>query len=105
MSIFAGFGGAPSNFTVPLTVAAVAGSIGAAGVVAAGLEAVGCSSAGSFLLHPATKRMAMRTMNPEIVLVVFFFILLCPSSFEKLLWNQTLLLSVPTCVTRDFHAR
>jgi len=81
MSIFAGFGGAPSNFTVPLTVAAVAGSIGATGVVAVGLEAVGCSSAGSFLLHPTSKSMAMRAMNTGIVLAVFFFMLFCPSSF------------------------
>ena len=32
MSIFAGFGAVPSNFTVPLTVATVAGSIGVAGL-------------------------------------------------------------------------
>ncbi len=38
MSIFAAFGAAPSNLTVPLTVATVAGSIG----VAAGAGA-GCS--------------------------------------------------------------
>jgi len=37
MSIFDGFAAVPSNFTVPFTVAAVAGSIGvAAGAVAAG---------------------------------------------------------------------
>jgi hypothetical protein len=54
MSIFAAFGAAPSNFTVPLTDAAVAASIGVAagaGVAAAG--AAGCSSAVSFLPHPA----------------------------------------------------
>src|SRR5260221_6582012 len=36
MSILAGLGAAPSNFTVPLTLAAVAGSIGVAPGAAAG---------------------------------------------------------------------
>src|SRR2546430_671138 len=52
ISIFAARGAAPSNFTVPLTPAAVAGSIGAA-AGAAGLA--GCSSAVSFLPQPASR--------------------------------------------------
>ena len=58
MSIFAALGAAPSSFTVPLTLATVAGSIGvAAGAaerrfssVAAGLPVF------SFLLQPARSR-------------------------------------------------
>src|SRR5579872_26968 len=55
ISIFAGLGAVPSNFTVPLMVATVAGSIG----VAAGAGWAGCSAAlfdcsvFSFLLHAA----------------------------------------------------
>src|SRR5260370_8280453 len=55
MSILAGLGAAPSNFTVPLTLAAVAGSIGVAAGAAAGAGAAGCSSAVSFLPHPANR--------------------------------------------------
>src|SRR5580700_725304 len=61
MSIFAALGAAPSNFTVPLTEAAVAGSMGVAagpGVDATG--AAGCSSA-SFLPHPANRASPGRT--------------------------------------------
>jgi hypothetical protein len=69
MSIFAGFGAAPSNLTVPLTVATVAGSIG----VAAGAEAAGASAAGagasSFLLHAASTSNAHM---PAINQMVFF---------------------------------
>src|SRR6266853_3675252 len=56
MSILAGLGATPSNFTVPLTVAAVAGSIGVAAGAAAGLGAAGCSSPVSFLPHPTHRR-------------------------------------------------
>src|SRR6266850_3579954 len=105
MSIFAGFGATPSNFTVPPTVAAVAGSIGAAGVVAGGLEAVGCSSAGSFLLHPASGKMPTRASNTEIVICVFFFILFHLFECLKAHMNRTLLLSALTCVAGRFHAR
>src|SRR5262249_4487866 len=55
MSIFAGFGAVPSSLTVPFTVAAVAGSIGAdvpAGLVSP-LGDVPCSSFVVFLLQPA----------------------------------------------------
>ncbi len=56
MSIFGAFGAVPSNFTVPLMVATVAGSIG----VAAGAEAAGCSAVGldcwSFLFLAARRQ-------------------------------------------------
>ena len=79
MSIFAGLGATPSNFTVPLTVAAVAGSIGAAAGAAAGLEAAGCSSAGSFLPHPANEKIPARMNSTEFVIHVLFFMLSCTS--------------------------
>src|SRR5258707_4544654 len=53
MSILAGLGAAPSNFTVPLTLAAVAGSIGVAAGAPARAGAAGRSSAGFFFPPPA----------------------------------------------------
>src|SRR6266849_8963167 len=78
MSIFAAFGGAPSNFTVPLTLAAVAGSIGVAAGAAAGVGAAGCSSAVSFLPHPATRatpRKIDRLPIASFFIFIFIFIL------------------------------
>src|ERR1700719_63843 len=75
MSILAAFGAAPSNFTVPLTLAAVAGSIGVA-AGAAGLGAAGCSSAVSFLPHPASRITPSKTDKLQIAgdfLVFIFF--------------------------------
>src|SRR5580765_8104526 len=75
MSILAAFGAGPSNFTVPLTVAAVAGSIGVAagaGVAAAG--ATGCSSADSFLPQPANKARPGK-MQMAIHFLVFMLLL------------------------------
>jgi hypothetical protein len=75
MSILAGFGAAPSNFTVPLTLAAVAGSMGADAGAAAGLGAAGCSSAVSFLPHPASKtnpsKIEKLPMASDFVLFIF----------------------------------
>jgi hypothetical protein len=67
MSIVAAFGGAPANFTVPLTLAAVAGSTGVA--VAAGVVtgAAGCSSAVSFLLHPPRRTSPKMQAKPQCV--------------------------------------
>src|SRR5262249_3092786 len=59
ISIFTGFGAAPAKVTVPVTVAAVAGSIGAeaAAGFASDDEPVPCSSfVFSFLLHPANSK-------------------------------------------------
>src|ERR1700756_4710308 len=66
MSILAGFGATPSNFTVPLTLAAVAGWMGVAAGAAAGLGAAGCSSAVSFLPHPASRTTASETDRLQI---------------------------------------
>jgi hypothetical protein len=74
MSIVAGLGAVPSNLTVPLIVAAVAGSIGVAGaVVAAGLDAAGCSSGVSFLLHPAGKRSKHSAASMQLVIQIVLF--------------------------------
>src|ERR1700730_12869528 len=69
ISILAGLGATPSNFTVPLTVAAVAGSIGVAAGAAAGLGAAGCSSPVSFLPHPTDRRSADKVAIATNVLV------------------------------------
>src|SRR5216684_5903329 len=74
MSILAGLGAAPSNFTVPLTLAAVAGSIGVAAGAAAGAGAAGCSSAVSFLPHPAS-RATPRKIDRLPIASFFIFIL------------------------------
>src|SRR6266403_4361647 len=75
MSILAGLGAAPSNFTVPLTLAAVAGSIGVAAGAAAGAGAAGCSSAVSFLPHPASRRSPSEADRLQNAVDDLFFIL------------------------------
>src|SRR5579859_5983726 len=77
MSILADLGAAPSNFTVPLTVAAVAGSIGVT-AGAAGPGADGCSSAVSFLPHPASRATPAKIARLRIVSNFFVFILFLP---------------------------
>src|SRR5260370_24331769 len=74
MSILAGFGAAPSNFTVPLMLAAVAGSMGVAAGAAAELGAAGCSSAVSFLPHPASRTTAVQTDRLQTASDLFVFI-------------------------------
>src|SRR6266481_818264 len=89
MSILAGLGAAPSNFTVPLTLAVVAGLIGVAAGAAAGAGAAGCSSAVSFLPHPASKATPSKTDRLPIASDLFVFILFLPlpckyqNSFER----------------------
>src|SRR6266851_1327960 len=78
MSILAALGAAPSNFTVPLTLAAVAGSIGVAAGAAAGAEAAGCSSVVSFLPHPASRTSASEADRLQIASDFFLFILFLP---------------------------
>src|SRR5262249_13467061 len=68
MSIVAGLGAVPSNVTVPMTVAAVAGSIGVAGaVVAARVDAAGWFSRGSFFLHAPGKRGQRTAASMQLV--------------------------------------
>src|ERR1700730_6110445 len=76
MSILAGLGATPSNFTVPLTLAAGAGSIDADAEAAAG--AAGCSSAVSFLPHPASNTTPNKTDTLHVASDLFVFILFLP---------------------------
>src|SRR5581483_2230039 len=74
MSIFAGAGALPSNFTVPFTVATVLGSIGVAG--AAGALAVAAFSSEaledwSFLLQAARNNSARRA---KLKITIQFFL-------------------------------
>src|SRR5215467_4502290 len=73
ISIFAAGGAVPSNFTAPLTLAAVAGSIGVAAVAAAG-AAVGCSAVSSFLPQPASRISPHIAGRLRIFIQVFVFI-------------------------------
>src|SRR5258708_39591193 len=84
MSILAGLGAPPSNFTVPLTLAAVAGSIGVAAGAAAGPGAAGCSSAVSFLPHPANNTVPSKTDRLPICsdLVVFILFPASPLKYQ-----------------------
>src|SRR5262249_43738993 len=77
MSILAGFGAVPPNLTMPLTLAAVAGSIGVAAGAAAGVAA-GCSSAVSFLPQPARKAIPSRADRLHIASDFLSFILFLP---------------------------
>src|SRR6266849_1603291 len=72
MSILAALGASPSNFTVPLMLAAVAGSIGvAAGAEATGVAA-GCSAL--FLPHPASRTNDKSAGMQQTDIQVFVFI-------------------------------
>ena len=77
--MLAGFGAEPSSFTDPLTVAAVAGSMGAE--VAGGFDSdVGeddCSVF-SFLLQPARRNRPSRAISPNIA--IFLFMMSLPFS-------------------------
>src|SRR5580704_2389890 len=75
ISILAGFGAVPSNFTVPLTVAVVEGSIGVAAGAPAGLGAAGCSSAVSFLPHPVNRTTPSET--DRLMIASDFLVFIC----------------------------
>src|SRR6202011_1049015 len=79
MSILAALGSAPSNFTVPLTLAAVALSIGVAAGAAEGLGADDCSSAGSFLPHPVSRVTPSKTTRLPTAREFLLFIFVPPS--------------------------
>jgi len=75
MSIFEAFGAGPSNFTVPLIVATVAGSMGVAAGCAAGCDAIGLEAgASSFLLHPASMSSPHTASTPIVILAQFGFL-------------------------------
>src|SRR5579872_447937 len=91
MSIFAAFGAAPSNFTVPLTEPTVAGSIGVAvGAGVAATEGAGCSS--SFLPHPAIKTRPGKTL----IASHFFVFMMSLHLASNLKLAQTSLATVAT---------
>src|SRR5467141_2562470 len=77
MSILAALGASPSNFTVPLMLAAVAGSIGVAGA-AAGAAALGVAAGSllSFLPQPARRTRPNEAAKPQTAIKVLFFIFL-----------------------------
>src|ERR1700687_1066877 len=76
MSILAALGASPSSFTTPTIVATVAGSTGvAAAAGAAAPGATGCSSAVSFLPHPASRTSPNNAGIPQTAIHVFVFIL------------------------------
>src|SRR6202011_5892488 len=79
MSILAGFGAVPSNFTVPLTVAAVAGSIGVAapaGATCFSVVVLEDCSVFSFLLHAV--RMPIASIPTVIIAKHVFFMMSAP---------------------------
>src|SRR5690242_707918 len=78
MSILAALGAAPSSFTLPLTEATVAGSMGVAAGAGAALDAGadGCASPGSsFLLQPVRIQKPRRQRRPSIAIGVFLFMM------------------------------
>src|ERR1700676_1163307 len=87
MSIFAGLGAVPSNFTVPLTLTAVAGSIGVDAGAAAGVA--GCSSVVSFLPQPASNTIPNDSDRLQIASDFFVFILFSasPLKISKILFS------------------
>src|SRR5579864_2141032 len=75
MSIFEAFGAVPSNLTVPLTVAAVAGSMGVAAGAADSAGALLDCSVFSFLLHAASVNNANIASVLTAIVAVFFFMM------------------------------
>src|SRR6266481_9707229 len=74
MSILAALGASPSSFTVPLMLAAVAGSIGVAAAAGAAVgAAAGCSS--SFLLQPARRKNPSKAARLQTAMDVFVFMI------------------------------
>src|SRR6266446_2324502 len=104
MSILAALGGAPSSFTVPLTVAAVAGSMAvAAGAAAAG--AAGRSSVVSFFPHPAKRMSPKIAGRASIAFHIFLFMIsLHLSSGLKLTQMEILLRGAMTGAAGGFRA-
>src|SRR6266446_4786576 len=87
MSIFAALGAVPARLTVPLTPAAVAGSIGAAAGadVAAVPGPAGCSSLG-FLLHAVSRTRPTTAHRPRVTNDCFRFMMSLHLSWS---WDET----------------
>src|ERR1700687_4484099 len=90
MSIFAALGAVPARLTVPLTLAAVAGSIGVAvgAGAAAVLGAADCSS--GFLLHAVSKTRPMTAHTPSRTNDCFRFMICLHLSWN---WNEIIAIS------------
>src|SRR5436853_577528 len=90
MSILLALGAVRSNFTVPLTVAAVAGSIGvdAAGGFASEVGDEVCSLS-FFLLHPIVSNNASKANTPSVATRVFLFITSLCTFLEVLELSET----------------
>src|SRR5579864_2507406 len=86
MSIFEALGAVPSNFTVPLMVAAVAGSMGVAAGAADSAGALFDCSVFSFLLHAASVSSAhtARVLTAIVAQPVFLFIFI----MSPFLWGN-----------------
>src|ERR1700682_1065782 len=85
MSIFAALGAVPARLTVPLTLAAVAGSIGAAAGAAALPGAADCSSLG-FLLHAVSRTRPISAHRPSVTNDCFRFMISLYLSWN---WDET----------------
>jgi hypothetical protein len=79
ISIFAALGAVPSRLTVPLTLAAVAGSIGVAAGAAPLLGAADSSGFG-FLLHAVNRTRPTTAQRPRVTIHGFLFIIV-PAPF------------------------
>src|SRR6202051_3623968 len=85
MSIFAALGAVPARLTVPLTLAAVAGSIGAAAGVAAPPGAADSSSLG-FLLHAVSRTRPTMAHSASVTNDCFRFMISLYLSWN---WDET----------------
>src|SRR5438093_13719042 len=86
MSILAALGASPSSFTVPLMLAAVAGSIGVAAAAGAAVgAAAGCSS---FLPHPARRTNPSKAARLQTAMDVFVFMI--SSYLSEILKHKTM---------------
>src|SRR6202140_125050 len=85
MSIFAALGAVPARLTAPLTLAAVAGSIGAADIAGALPGAADCSSLG-FLLHAVSRTRPTMAHRASVTNDCFRFMISLYLSWN---WDET----------------
>src|SRR5437763_16173122 len=75
ISIFCGFGAVPVNFTVPVTVATVFGSIAVAAAFVSAPELSCTSLVLSIVLHAASRMMLSHAIRPRIAIHALFSVL------------------------------
>src|SRR5258708_6669375 len=86
MSILEGFGAVPSNFTVPLTVATVAGGIGGAapaGAACSGGGVVGCSLLFFFFQSARSSKLNRASKLTVIIAQHFVFVFMMSPFLES----------------------